>query len=88
VDGYANEGADRTMQHAGSCGGKNLILATFLDEELLSVFSEEEGGKRENLSCIIFCTKKKHIYDTLQHMVRFIDTFTIDHSYMRMQSNN
>jgi hypothetical protein len=64
VDGYANEGADRTMQHAGSCGGKNLILATFLDEELLSVFSEEEGGKRENLSCIIFCTKKKSIYTT------------------------
>jgi hypothetical protein len=85
VDGYANdEGADRTMQHAGSCGGKNLVLATFLDEELLSVFSEEEGKKERICPCIIFCTRKNHIYDTLQHMVRFIDTFTIDHSYMRM----
>jgi hypothetical protein len=50
VDGYAtDEGADRTMQHAGSCGGKNLVLATFLDEELLSVFSEEEGKKKEHV---------------------------------------
>jgi hypothetical protein len=70
VDGYANEGADRTMQHAGSCGGKNLILATFLDEELLSVFSEEEGGGgggKESVLYNILYQKKAYIRHITTH---------------------